>query len=31
MIFDLDCEPLVMRIEGRAFGDRPGFEDALEF
>ena len=31
MVFDLDREPLVMRIERRAFGDGPGFEDAIEF
>ena len=28
MVFDLDCEPLVLRIEGRALGDGPGFENA---
>jgi hypothetical protein len=31
MVFDLDREPLVMRIEGRVLGDGPGFEDAVEF
>jgi hypothetical protein len=31
MVFDLDCEPLVLRIEGRALGDGPGFENAVEF
>jgi hypothetical protein len=31
MVFDLDCEPLVMRIEGRALGDGPGFENAAQF
>ena len=30
MVFDLDREPLVTRIERRTFGDRPGFEDAVE-
>src|SRR5450631_980872 len=31
MVFHLDRETLVMRIEGRALGDGPGFEDAVEF
>jgi hypothetical protein len=31
MVFDLDCEPLVLRIEGRALGDGPGFENVVEF
>src|ERR1700758_1535837 len=31
MVFDLDCEPLVMWIEGRTLGDGPGFEDAVQF
>src|ERR1700745_3029306 len=31
MVLDLDCEPLVMWIEGRTLGDRPGFEDAVQF
>ena len=31
MVLDLDCEPLVMRIEGRTLGDGPGFEDAVQF
>ena len=31
MVFDLDREPLVVGIEGRALGDGPGFEDAVEF
>ena len=31
MIFHLDGEPLVMRIERRAADHRPGFEDAVEF
>jgi hypothetical protein len=31
MVLDLDCEPLVMWIEGRTLGDGPGFEDAVQF
>ena len=31
MVLDLDREPLVMRIEGRALGDGPGLEDAVQF
>ena len=31
MVFDLDREPLVVGIEGRALGDGPGFEDAVQF
>lgn len=30
MILDLNCQPLVVRVERRAFGDRPGFEDAIQ-
>ena len=30
MIFHLDRKALVVRIERRAFGHRPGFEDAVE-
>ena len=31
MIFHLDGEALVMRVERRAAGHGPGFEDAVEF
>src|SRR3954447_9303769 len=31
MIFDLDGQPLVTRIERWAFGHRPGFEHTVEF
>ena len=31
MILDLNCEPLVMRIERGSLGDGPGFEDAVQF
>jgi len=31
MIFDLDCEALVVGVEGRALGDGPGFEDPVQF
>lgn len=30
VILDLDCQPLVVRVEGWAFGDSPGFKDAIE-
>jgi hypothetical protein len=31
MIFHLDCKPPLLGIEGRTFGDSPGFEDAVDF
>jgi hypothetical protein len=30
VVFDLDRKSLVMRVERGAFGDGPGFEDAIE-
>src|SRR5258706_15726354 len=30
MVFHLDCQPLVVRIERGAARDRPGFKDAVE-
>jgi hypothetical protein len=30
MIFDFDRKPLIVRIEGRALGDGPRLEDAVE-
>ncbi len=31
MVLDLDSQALVVRIERRSFGHRPGLEDAIEF
>ena len=31
MVFDFDRKALVVGVEGRALGDGPGFEDAVEF
>ena len=30
VIFDLDGEPFVMRVERRSFGHSPGFENAIQ-
>ena len=31
VVLNLDCEALVMRVQGRTFGDSPRFEDTTEF
>jgi len=30
VVLDLDGEPLVMWVEGRPFGNSPGFEDTVQ-